>query len=889
MNHGADVRAVTYEGLNLLHISSRARQSNIVGLLIEKLVASSEERLLNGVDDDGRTPLHYACRSGRPETVSLLLKAGADVSIMDKKGLTPLHACAEFEEEKILWATKPTGTTRAYGILLADKSRPDPEGQNMPWGPHQFLWEYVRPGNQTARIREIIQLLIKHGAEIAFFGRVSSPINLAVQRGCADMVDELLPLMEPIYVKAREENGKYGEIGTSRNPKFQEKYLLGLSNVKVREEDLQNRSTHISLCNNLLSLGHLKALEQLPNLGVDFSPNNDSYSDFLTTLVKCGYAELFQVLGDSVTTPGWINGIISAEHGKSLDPYLVSAVNSDLPNLDIVKIAVERFKADVNIQPVVKFYPGYNTGDDAPGPSPLHILASATRWWQTDAMVYLLGKGANTELKNQMGQSVLNYAVSPSHSSGTYRRRETVKILLENGADPNSLDNDGMSCLNHAMYDLELVTLLIEHGADVAIGENPVLFSAITSLDVAAVSVLLKAGADCNAKQKPVDKSKQLRYLGPRVPDADSSPLHHAASNKFNTPEDHITAIEIIKLLLEHGADPYLTVCEDATLVHDIFKTGGIIQPFLDFEGLDLEQRDQNGRTALLAASQSRSGTREPSQMPNRPGDPRTYEARMAKVRARYQGDLSAFLSVYQRGGNLEAVDNEGNSVFHFLAEMGPDQNKERYEQGFNVLVEAGQTIIDLPNNKGSTPLHVALAKSNWWAVRRLMDAGADLLLKDPDKNNPLHHLACANFPDHISKQQWLNEFLELGVPIDEKNNLGQTPLFKFFTGFPTVKSESQEPFSSFLKGGADIFTRNNEGETLLHVMAKKVNHTSCFDFYVFGRGGPNADGFKFLMNMGLDPMAEDKDHKTPLASLALVHTMCSSNHFAGCSGSLQQ
>ena len=869
MNYGADIRAVTYEGLNLLHISARLRQPNIVGLLIEKLRISDGLGLLNSIDDYGRTPLHYACRSGRPETVAILLEAGADVNVLDKKNLTPLHACAEFEEEKLLWSMKPTGTTRACGILINEKVRPDPEGQSHSWGPHQSMWNCVRPGHQTARIREIIRLLIQHGANIAFSGRISSPIDLAVQRGCADMVDELLPLMEPIYAKAREEKRNYGSLGASRNSRFQENYLLNLSNVALGKEDVQNQLTHGQLCDNLLSLGRLNALEKLPNLGVDFSPRTDGYPDFLTTLGKCGYADLFQSLGDCVATPGWINGVSSSERGKSLDSYLITAVNSELPNIDIVKIAVERFGADVNIQPTVTVYPSGNTGIDAAGPTPLHILSSGTRWWHTTAMEYLLTKGANTELKNQQGQTVLNYAVSPSQSFETYRRKECVKILLEHGADPNSIDNDGMSCLNHAMHDLELVTLLIEYGADVAIGEKPVLFSAITSLDVAAVSALLKAGADCNAKQGRVDRSKPVSHRGPGVPDPDSTPLHHAASSKFNTPEDHLAATEIVRLLLEHGADPYLRFREDATLIHDIFKTGGIIQPFLDLERLDLEHRDQKGQTLLLAASQSRSGTREPSQIPNHPGNPSTYEARVAEVRAQYAGDPSAFVSVYQRGGNLEAIDNEGNSVFHFLAEHG--SNRAQHEQGFNLLIEGGKTMIDRPNKKGFTPLHIALAKSNWWAVRKLRDAGANALLKDPDGNTPLHLFVTAQIPDQRQQMQLLNELLEIGVPIDEKNNLGETPLFNYFTSLrgPVFASESQEPFSSFLKAGADIHTRNNEGETLLHILAKKVSHNSHFDFYVFRQRGPNADGFELLMKMGLDPMAEDNSHRTPLVRQA--------------------
>lgn len=52
----------------------------------------------------GRSPLHCACRSGRHETVALLLAAGADTHVQDNQGSTVLDACAEFDEEQQLWA-----------------------------------------------------------------------------------------------------------------------------------------------------------------------------------------------------------------------------------------------------------------------------------------------------------------------------------------------------------------------------------------------------------------------------------------------------------------------------------------------------------------------------------------------------------------------------------------------------------------------------------------------------------------------------------------------------------------------------------------------------------------------------------------------------------------
>lgn len=104
---GSDPSGKTAEGLTPLHLASRTRQSHIVGLLCEQLKqrhgVDGMITHLNTVYRVGRSPLHYACKSGRPETVSLLLAAGADPWKEDHDGCTPMDACCEFEIEQDLW------------------------------------------------------------------------------------------------------------------------------------------------------------------------------------------------------------------------------------------------------------------------------------------------------------------------------------------------------------------------------------------------------------------------------------------------------------------------------------------------------------------------------------------------------------------------------------------------------------------------------------------------------------------------------------------------------------------------------------------------------------------------------------------------------------------
>jgi len=82
----------------------------------------------------------------------------------------------------------------------------------------------------------------------------------------------------------------------------------------------------------------------------------------------------------------------------------------------------------------------------------------------TDIVLALIESDAVVDRRDLLGQTALLYA-----SSGQFP--ETVKLLLEKGAEPNIVDsNEHFSPLMHAASagNLEVVKLLVEKGAKVA-------------------------------------------------------------------------------------------------------------------------------------------------------------------------------------------------------------------------------------------------------------------------------------------------------------------------------------------------------------------------------------------------------------------------------------
>jgi ankyrin repeat protein len=63
---------------------------------------NQDPSLLNSVDSDDRTALHYAAAADAAEVVALLLQKGADPDRQTKVGVTPLHWATEFDSSRVI-------------------------------------------------------------------------------------------------------------------------------------------------------------------------------------------------------------------------------------------------------------------------------------------------------------------------------------------------------------------------------------------------------------------------------------------------------------------------------------------------------------------------------------------------------------------------------------------------------------------------------------------------------------------------------------------------------------------------------------------------------------------------------------------------------------------
>jgi len=240
------------------------------------------------------------------------------------------------------------------------------------------------------------------------------------------------------------------------------------------------------------------------------------------------------------------------------------------------------------------------------------------------------GRGfeGRTPVAPQSGQGVEEFAsgwLTPLMFAAREGDVESARLLMAAGADVNAIAGDGKDALGLAIFNgnYEFASLLIDHHSNVNHADTqrftPLFWAVdrrnmetapnfpwmVTADPLALIRKLLDAGADPNALVNNTPRAR-MRAGSPRIVFATA--LMRAAFSGD---------LELVKLLLSHGADPRVVSADGETMVEAAAGLGFIqgynkgrsaaerldcVKLFADL-GADVNQPDDYGITPLMVAA----------------------------------------------------------------------------------------------------------------------------------------------------------------------------------------------------------------------------------------------------------------------------------------------
>lgn len=234
---------------------------------------------------------------------------------------------------------------------------------------------------------------------------------------------------------------------------------------------------------------------------------------------------------------------------------------------------------------------------DEEGRSPLFGAAERD---QRDLLQFLLAQKADTKLANKSGWT-------PLHAAANAGAASVIAPLIQNGADPNQRDGSKRVPLEFAFQKTsgskpsfanypDTLKALLAGGADpnqVVDPNVPLLFRAVTEGTQEVVALLLKAGANPNAKT-----------------DYASSNRRPGLTALIRALEGGQRSLSLVNLLLEYKADPNLQEDDGNGPLYWAIASGqlsiGEKGPFVETllkHGANIEGKNKNGITPLAQAA----------------------------------------------------------------------------------------------------------------------------------------------------------------------------------------------------------------------------------------------------------------------------------------------
>ena len=720
---------------------------------------------------DRASALAVASRSGYNDIVNILLNKGAQTETRDNDGRTPL------------WFAALNGQTDVVRMLVSAGANVNTQDNTG----FSALSAASHKGHT-----DVVNVLLEYGAQIeARDNDGRTPLWLAALKGQTDVVRTLVSAGADVNTQ-RNDDGISALGFASQKGHIDVVQILLHNRAKVETRDDYGR-TPLWLAALMRRTDVVRALV---SAGADVNAQRDDGFSALGIASEKGYIDVVDVMLDSgaqIET--------TAKDGRT--PLWFAAGNGQT---DVVRTLVSA-GADVNTQ-----------GNDG-----VSALDFASQEGHIDVVNVLLASGAQIQTRDNDGHTPLWFAAGNGQT-------DVVRALVSAGADVNTQRNDGSSALDFASQEglIDVVNVLLASGAQIEtrdnVGRTPLWLAALKGRsDV--VRTLVSARAEVNTQSNDgssalgiasqeghIDVVNVLLDNGAKVETRDNdgrTPLWFAAANgqtdvvralvsagadvsaQRNDSFSALAACCESKVLLDNNTQVDFRNNDDCASVVLPAKSRNKVLDVRTFVCADTNFRSFGNLQPLDAASYLGnmeivklllcSYPRSPAMTPVASNSTSKLHADCSCCSLHLTTYLQVMESLLENGADVEPENVDGLRLIHWavrtrlvklvqlLIDHGANVDAsdifgnrplhEAVSHGLDVvqlLVRHGAKV-NVRNNDGKSPLHIAVERQHCDVIMFLLNEDADVGLTDVWRNTPLHYvtselLAVSGVADQVIK-----------------------------------------------------------------------------------------------------------------------------------------
>jgi len=398
-----------------------------------------------------------------------------------------------------------------------------------------------------------------------------------------------------------------------------------------------------------------------------------------------------------------------------------------------------------------------------------------------DTIKYLLTKKGNEV--NKLTHDGRTYIFWAAYTGNV----ELMQHLLNNGAKTDILDDHGYSILNFAanagVKNTKVYDLCLANGANLKTdlttnGANALLLVAPHDDDFALTEYFVSKGLDINsvdangngiynyvARTGNIGLLEKLQKKG--VNGTDEAFIFASQGTRGKT-----NGIEVYQFLEKVGLNPNVTNKEGNTPLHILAsrsKDAAIISYFIK-KGLDVNQANEEGNNALMLAS-SRNNLEIIQMFLDLTKDINAVnkKGQSALTNAVAYNTPETVLFLINNKADVSIVDAEGNNLGYYLMDAYSSRSKDAFEAKWELLNANGVELKSAQAN-GNTLYHLAVANGDMELLEFVANHKGDVNAKNKEGLTPLH-LAAMKAQD----DKTLKYLLQLGAEKDVVTDFEET------------------------------------------------------------------------------------------------------------------